>query len=98
MFQAIVTKYIGPTNYRGSRIVAKAAAGRIYVSYDHALNIDDNHLAAARALARKYGWPGEWHGGGMPSGDGNVYVCGDIGGSIAFVTYDDRKRLRLPSC
>lgn len=26
--QAIVTKYLGPTNHRGARIVAKAQAGR----------------------------------------------------------------------
>jgi hypothetical protein len=91
MFQAIVTKYIGPTNYRGSRIVAKAAAGRIYVSYDHALNIEDNHTAAAEALANKFGWAGWWRGGGMPSGDGNVYVCSDIGAAPAFATLPPSK-------
>lgn len=56
MFQAIVTKYHGPTNYKGSRISARADAGRVIVSYDHALNIDENHKAAAQALAERYGW------------------------------------------
>lgn len=54
--QAILTKYHGPTGYRGSRISAQANSGRIYLPYDHALNIDGNHLAAATAYANKLGW------------------------------------------
>ena len=63
IFQAIVTKYIGPTNTRPGRI------------------------AAARAVADKYRWPGYWLGGGMPNGKGNVYVCApcrDAGTSISY--------------
>ena len=56
MFQAIVTKFHGPTNTRGSRISATAEAGRIMLSWDHTLNGSDNHVAAARALADKMGW------------------------------------------
>lgn len=73
--QAITTKFLGPTNSRGSRIKATAAAGSVTVSYDHALNTDDNHSAAAKALAAKYGWAGDWIGGGMPDNCGNVYIC-----------------------
>jgi len=54
--QAIRTRYIGPTNTRGSRIQAKCEAKTIYVSYDHALNIDGNHAAACRKLAESLGW------------------------------------------
>lgn len=54
--QAIQTKYFGPTNARGSRIKATAPAGSMTVPYDHALNIDQNHKAAATALANKFGW------------------------------------------
>ena len=54
--QAIRTRYHGPTNTRGSRISAQCAAGKISVSYDHALNADDNRKAAARALRDKLGW------------------------------------------
>jgi hypothetical protein len=87
MFQAIVTKFIGPTNFRGSRVKATAAAGSVTLNWDHALNSEANHAAAAKALAEKYEWRGEWHGGGLPSNSGNAYVCSDIGGHPAFITY-----------
>lgn len=67
--QAIVTKYHGPTNTRGSRISATAAAGRIFIPYDHALSIQENHAAAARAYATKWGWHSRYVGGVMASGD-----------------------------
>lgn len=54
--QAIRTRYYGPTNTRGSRIVAKCEAGSASVGYNHALNLDGNHAAAAAALVRKLGW------------------------------------------
>jgi hypothetical protein len=84
MFQAITTKYIGPTNYRGSRIAAFADCGRIYVGYDHALNIEDNHVAAAKAFAEKYGWVGSWYGGGV--GRGFVFVCDMDSDQVMFTT------------
>lgn len=67
--QAIVTKYIGPTNRRGSRIKATAAAGSVTVSYDPALDYEPNHRAAADALARKFGWNRENITGQLPNGD-----------------------------
>lgn len=74
--QAIVTKYHGPGNVRGSRVKATAAAGSVTLSWDCAKNSEDNHVAAAKALADKFGWGGYWFGGGMPRGHGgNVYVC-----------------------
>lgn len=54
--QAIQTKYLGPTNSRGSRIKATAAAGSVTVSWDYALDQCDNHRAAAKALCDKFGW------------------------------------------
>lgn len=54
--QAIRTRYHGPTNTKGSRLSAQCEAGRIYVPYDHALNLSDNHEAAAKALANRLGW------------------------------------------
>lgn len=77
MRQAIVTKYLGPTNFRGSRIKASAYAGSIIVDYDCALNSERNHLEAAKKLANKYGWSGKWLAGGMPDETGNVYVNAD---------------------
>ncbi len=67
--QAIVTRYHGPTNTRGSRISATACGGRVVVPYDYAGEVFDNHAAAAMALAAKLNWGGEWAGGVLPSGD-----------------------------
>jgi hypothetical protein len=55
--QAIQTHYLPPTNTRCSRIKAFCQAGSIIVSWDHALDADENHRAAMLALVRKLGWP-----------------------------------------
>lgn len=52
--QAIETKYIGPTNHKGSRIKASCERGSITISYDDALNSDEAHIAAAQALVNKF--------------------------------------------
>jgi len=77
--QAIVTKYIGPRYVRGSRIKATASAGSVTLDWDHALNSDQNHLAAAQALVHKFGWGGTWHVGGLPNSTASVWVCPDNG-------------------
>ncbi len=74
LYQAITTKYIGPSNYRGSRVKAIAEAGSVTLHWDDALNSTDNHNAAAKALADKFKWKGAWFGGGLVGGRGNVYV------------------------
>lgn len=68
MYQAIVTRFIGPTNHRGARVIAKAEAGRVTVSWDHAIGVEANHAAAAKALADKWGWSGKWYGGSVGTG------------------------------
>jgi hypothetical protein len=74
--QAIETKYFGPTNTRGGRVRASAQAGKLSVAYDHGLNVEDNHAAAAIKLAKKLGWTsyGDLHGGGNAKGDGFCFV------------------------
>jgi hypothetical protein len=47
----ITTKYLGPTDFRGSRIRAACGDRSVTVPYDHALDSFDNHAAAARTLA-----------------------------------------------
>lgn len=86
--QAIVTKYYGPTDARGSRVKATAEAGSVTVGWDHALDIQENHQQAARALAKKYGWKGRWIGGGTK--DGYCFV-NDTGpaGSFTIAGSDD---------
>ena len=66
---AILTKFIGPTNCRGSRVKAYTSSGhRIVVPWDHALNVEENHDAAALALCRKMGWGGKLVRGGTDVG------------------------------
>lgn len=74
--QTIRTKWLGPTNYRGSRIKAISASGHstVVVSWDYALNIQANHNAAAKALADKMAWPGEWVSGSWGELGGYVYI------------------------
>ena len=80
--QAIITKYIGPTDYRGSRVKATCQAGSVTLNWDDALNSEQNHDAAALALVRKLEWntiasvkkDSAMYRGGLPSGEGNCYV------------------------
>ena len=74
MRQAIVTKYLGPTNTRGSRVKATASAGSVTIEWDDAINTEANHNRAAMLLAYKYKWAGDYIGGGLPNGD-CVFVC-----------------------
>jgi hypothetical protein len=52
--QAIETKYIGPSNYRGSRIKASCERGSITVSYDDSLDTEQAHIAAVDALIARF--------------------------------------------
>ncbi len=73
--QAIETEYKGPTNTRGSRIIAKAECGRLTVPWDYALSVDENHCAAVKAFVLKWGWWGAWSVGHLSNGKGLVAVC-----------------------
>lgn len=82
--QAISVKYLGPTNARGARMVARCDAGRITVAWDHSMSPSDNARTACLTLLRKLGW---WErtftGGLLPDG------------TWAFVTDDAWTRVRL---
>lgn len=71
--QAITTKYLGPTNHRGSRIKATCDAGSLTLTWDHSLSAPENHRLAARALVQRLGWGGKWIGGGTATG--YAFVC-----------------------
>jgi hypothetical protein len=75
--QAIVTKFLPCTNFRESRVKATAQAGSVTLSWDHGLNSDENHAAAAQALAQKYKWDGAYYAGGIPGHSGYAFVCVD---------------------
>jgi hypothetical protein len=71
--QAIQTRYFGPTDSRGSRIKAWAAAGSITIPYPYELSGQACHRAAAEALALRLEWDtpfyGSLLGGCLPNGD-----------------------------
>jgi hypothetical protein len=76
--RAIRTKYLGPTNNRGSRVkvIDEGYSDRprtIAVPWDYALNPDENHAAAARVALRRWDWSGRWVGGGLR--DGMCFAC-----------------------
>jgi hypothetical protein len=51
---AIETRFLGPTDTKGARILATTCNGqRLTLPYDYT---GDEHRKAAEALATKYGW------------------------------------------
>lgn len=87
--QTIITKYLSPTNQRGSRIKASQSASylggpkSITIGWDYALSTEQNHRAAAMAFAAKMDWTGNW-------------ACGDNGSAgYVFVNTDASQEARL---
>ena len=58
-FAAIVTKYRPATDTQGSRILATANGFKVYVGVNTTLRDDQNHIQAAKKLARKLDWTDE---------------------------------------
>lgn len=77
MFQAIQVKYLGPTNYRGSRYKATASAGSVTVPADDAKNVDGNVIAAAQALCDKFGWSEDMVHGQLADGSYAFVMLGE---------------------
>lgn len=75
--QAIQTRFIGPSNVRGSRIKAYSEGfpRGVITGYDHALSVEENHDAALKAFVDRREWWGVWARGAAPDKRGNVYVC-----------------------
>lgn len=74
--QAIETKYVGPTNTRGARIIATTGSGhhKLTIPYPHELSGEACHEAAAVELATKLGWL-----------DGRKLVSGETRAGYCFV-------------
>lgn len=74
MQKAISTRYRGPTNTRGSKIIAKAMdnAPRS-MGMKYSLSTEGRHCLAAMEYARHMGWTGFYVAGALA--DGNCYVC-----------------------
>jgi len=75
--KAIITKYHGPTNFKGSRISASDEDGnRITIPYPSELDWRDGepHRAAAQSLCEKMNWKGSLVGGSVKGGYAFVFV------------------------
>ncbi len=75
--QTITTKYLGPTNHRGSRYKATHTGNYTSVTLDadYSMTAEANHVEAALALAEKLEWEGDYVGGHTQ--DGMVFVNSD---------------------
>ena len=72
--QTITTKYLGPTNHRGSRIKATTSSGiSNTISWDYAKGTIQNHERAIHELNLKLSWDGELVGG-SPDDKGDSYI------------------------
>lgn len=68
--KAITVRYKGPTDTKGSRLVASDGDGnRVTVGYPHKLSGDAVYRLAADALCAKMGWKGEIVGGTTKPGE-----------------------------
>lgn len=71
--QAIVTRFLAPTDHADMRIKATCQAKTIIMPWQDDLNGDQNHGCAARLLQQQMRWIGpqygRLHSGVMPNGD-----------------------------
>ena len=82
--QALVTRYLCPTNTKPSRIKATCDRGSIIITFPQGESIVDAHAVAVRALLAKFAvedgttlsWPAfdRWVCGGMPQSSKDAYV------------------------
>ncbi len=77
--KAITTRYLGPTDTKGSRFIATTEGdNRITISYDYSLNAEDNHKRVAVTLCDKMGWSTDIIGGGTDNGYVWVFTSNEI--------------------
>ena len=88
MRQAIITRYLGPTDRRGARVKATAQAGSVTLPWDYALDPSENAKAAAKVLAEKNDWHGTYFGGCLPDGS---YVFVDADGDTPIVVVREER-------
>jgi galactose mutarotase-like enzyme len=68
--KAITVRYKGPTDTKGSRLIASDMDGnRVTVGYPHELSVDAVYRLAADALCVKMEWKGEIVGGTTKPGE-----------------------------
>jgi hypothetical protein len=95
--QSITTKYLGPTNSRGSRIKASCSRGSITVPYEHGIDTNLAHRRAFYALLLKFKTEDETeYGKGSSSWSGGRWVQGDTDTGYVFVAVKDYATFEVP--
>jgi hypothetical protein len=79
-FQAIQTKYHGPTNTRGARISAVCAGGKCSIPYPYELSGTEVHYKAAQTLCAKLNWNPDTLVGGCLHDGTYAFVFNDYPG------------------
>lgn len=82
MAEALITKYIGPTGKRGSRIRVIGGINSAMYPFDASLSVEENHAVSAGhylyEMNKQRGNDGrEWEiiaGGSMPDCDGYAFI------------------------
>ena len=69
MKQAIVIKFLGATNTKGTRIKASAKAASVTMPLDYGAGHEQRIGQAVDALLNKLEWSGDYIIGHLPSGD-----------------------------
>ena len=73
--KAIITKYLGPTDRKPSRIKASDMDGNtVIVAKNGALDTEEAHFQAVKALCHKMKWTGQFRAGGLPDGFAWVWL------------------------
>lgn len=93
--KAIITKYHGPGNVRGSRYSASDGNhNRITLHADDSLDSDGNHNAAAIALCVKMGWTDSPLMSGTLGAGSRVYVFDQHANRVRFTDEQISEGLR----
>lgn len=77
MYRAFTTRYAGPTNSRGARLIVRSVNGSRTIPWSYEISPYDNHKTAARTVARDEceGWRREdAQGAQLPDGSGYVFL------------------------
>ncbi len=69
MKQAIIIKFLGATNTKGTRIKASAEPSSVTVPLEYGAGHEQRIREAVDALLNKLDWNGEYIIGQLPSGD-----------------------------
>ncbi len=74
IYQAITVKYLGPTETKGTRFKAFAAAGSLVESRDYEYEVEEQVINLAKKFIKKYEWDAKIVGCGVVKNGDYVFV------------------------